>query len=535
MKKRVLAALLCVAMTATLLVGCGGETGTSENPSSEVETNSKDTSETPSETDTEDVVVSTELSVEPLVYYPFESTSEGWTVVVEDTAKSSNKAYDASLATGGVNRTIVAGDSSLADLTHPGVNGNCAYLDRTWAVDLEFDATNTDEWTVSFWVWALGMTDYMPTLQFGSDLSFTNGQGNVSWLNVTKTSWVGDVYPMLWSRNEQPNSWPWMYAYDTTLHGYKEWVHVTIVATGETYTAPDGIEAAGAQLYLDGQLVYDSWDNYNNATYFDVTDGLGTMAPYLMQPVEGTTFEAYFGINYWDTMYKGCVDEFYLFDKALSADDVAALYARGDGTIDPEVDLSNEPTENRVLLGQNGPYIGASDFTTAFWKQFTDIWEVPEGQSKTVSFTNYHTNLNFANYMNAVVVLQSTPEGHSVTGTTDGVDPVDGYSEYAVLRLDNYGWLGSLNTNDNLDELGWKLSNDWDFSTVDAFKDVTHGASVEVTVTNNGGTADVVIKLTSADGSKTHTQSYKNITVDGSLYFCFTCEKACLDEIKEVN
>ncbi len=533
MKKRVLAALLCAAMTATLLVGCGGQTDTSETPSSEVESNS---TEKDSETESESQQVSTELSVEPLVYYPFESTNEGWSVVVEDTQMKSNKAYDISLA-GGIKRGIVAGDSALADLTHPGVKGNCAYMDRTWAMDLEFDATNTDQWTVSFWVWALGMTDFMPTLQFGSNLGFLDGNGGVSWLNVTKTTWPGsDVYPMLWSRNENHNGvWPWMYAYDTTLHGYKEWVNVTIVSTGEQYETPDGFTVSGCQLYLDGELKYDSYDNYNNATYFDITDQLGNLAPDIMKPTAEQTFEAYFGINYWDVMYKGCVDEFYLFDKAITADDAKALYARGDGEADPLVDTSGEPVENRVLLGQNGPYIGAADFTTAFWKQFTEIWEVPEGQSKTVSFKNYHTNLNFSNYMNAAIILQSTKTGHSVAGTVDGVDPVEGYSEYAVLRLDNYGWLGDKNTNEHLAELGWKLSNDWDFATTDAFKTVTHGAYVEVTVTNNGGTADVVINLTSADGATTHTQSYKNITVGGPLYLCFTCEKACLDEIKVVE
>lgn len=519
MKKRVLAALLCAAMTASLLVGCGGN---SSNTGSEPASSEKDSvADTGSEADTSNTG-KVELSIEPVVYYGFESKDEGWSVLVEDTTKGSNKAYDAALATGSVNRTIIAGDMSLVkgvdDGSHPGVVGNCIYLDRSYALDLEFEATNTDAWSVSFWTWALGMTDYMPTLQFGTDLAFADGQGNVSWLNVTKTAWVGDVYPMLWSRNEIANSWPWMYAYDTTLHGYKEWVHITIVATGDTYTAPDGIEAAGCQLYLDGQLVYDSYDNYNNATYFEVTDGLATLAPYLMKPEEGTTFESYFGINYWDTMFKGCVDEFYLFDKALTADDVAALYAMGDAEADPNVSTEGEPKENpKVLLGENSA--GKNDYSSNFWEAFSQIWEVKEGETKTISFKGYHTNLNFGNYMNPVVILQNVADGHS---TADNAS----YAEYLVARTDNYAWKGDVNTNVEGHGL-CTLTSDWDWTTI---KDDTHDATFEVAVTNNGTTADIVMTVTSATGV-VHTQSYTGIAIDGPLYVTFTVDHGCIDEI----
>ena len=526
MKKRVLAALLCVAMVTTSLVGCTGTANNTEKPGTENTENPG--SEKPGTENPGTENPGTEISVEPLKYYGFESTDEGWTVVVADDTKASNKAYDAALATGNVARTIVAGDKALADLTHTGVKGQCAYLDRSYALDLEWDATNTDAWSVSFWVWGLGMTDFMPTLQFGTDLGFADGQGNVAWLNVTKTTWPGaDAYPMLWSRNEADGSWPWMYAYDTTLHAYKDWTHITIVATGETYTGPTGLTCAAAQLYLDGQLVFDSMDNFNNATYFEVTDTdtNATMAAGLMKPVDGSTFESYFGINYWDTMFKGCVDEMYLFDKAISADDVAALYAMGNGEADPVVDTSGEPKENAKPAPNADAIerVGANDYTQAFWTDFSDIVEVPTGTTKTITFKNYHTNLSFGNWNNAVVVLQNTPTGHSVTGTENGVEPVDGYKEYAVVRMDNYGWgagYADIAT----------ATCDWDWAT---FKDETHDATVEVSITNNGTTADIVIKLTAKDGT-VRNQSYTGIAVDGPVYTCLTVDKACIDilEIK---
>lgn len=521
MKKRVLAALLCAAMVVTSLVGCTAPSVDSENPGTTDTSNpgsENPGSEDPGNTDAT-------LSVEPLKYYGFESTDEGWSVVVEDTSKTNNKAYEASLATGATARTIVAGDSSLADLTHAGVKGQCAYLDRSYAIDLEWDATNTDAWAVSFWVWGLGMTNFMPTLQFGTDLSFVDGQGNVSWLNITKQSdWgQGDCYPMLWSRNEVYNSWPWMCGYDTTLHAYKEWTHITVVATGDIYTAPDGITAAGAQLYIDGQLMYDSYDNYNNATYFEVTDGLGTMAPGIMKPEEGSTFESYFGINYWDTMFKGCVDEMYVFDKAITADDVAALYAMGNGDADPGIDISGEPKENQKPAPNADAIerVGANDYSQGWWTIFSNIVEVPEGTTKTITFKNYHTNLNFSNWMNAAVVLQATPTGHSVTGTENGVEPVDGYKEYAVVRMDNFGWGAGY---ENIAT----ATCDWDFNTADAFKNATHGATVVCAITNHGTTADIVMTITAADGTVYH-QSYTGIAVDGPVYTCLTVEKACID------
>lgn len=527
MKKRVLAALLCVAMAATLLVGCN-------DGGSDTETGSEGT---PTETDQPDTGnASTGLSVEPVVYYPFESTNEGWKVVVEDTSKSANNAYDASVTTG--SRTIVDGDSSLADFSHPGVLGQSVYLNRSYAIDLNFEPTNTDAYTISFWVWALGMTDYMPTLQYGSNMAYADGN-NVAWANFTHTSWPGSpTYPMLWSRNEVANAedgtacWPWMWAYtdaavEDNLQGYKEWVNVTIVVTGDNYTSPVGTGAVGCQLYIDGVLKFDSYDNYNNATYFEVTDGLAALAPELMKPVENQTFEAYFGINYWDTMFKGCVDEFYVFDQALTAADVAALYAKGDATVDPKINTDDEPKENaRVLLGENS--VGANNYSQAFWTDFSDTWEVKEGTTKTITFKNYHTNLNFGNYMNAVVILQNVAEAHSADpANTAGLKADTSYKEYIVARMDNYAWTPTTNTGTEGHGI-CTVENDWDFTTSDAFKDATHNATVVLKITNNGTTADIEMEVTSADGT-VHHQSYKGIAIDGPLYACLTVEKSCID------
>ena len=149
-----------------------------------------------------------------------------------------------------------------------------------------------------------------------------------------------------------------------------------------------------------------------------------------------------------------------------------------------------------------------TDRTTPWWSAFSNIWAVPEGQSKTVYFTNYTDGVN--NWDNFVAILQNTPYGHSA-------DAAEGYAEYAVVRADNFGW-GAGYDGIATAECDWN----WDTFTADM-----DGANVALTVTNNGGTADIVALVTTVDG-KFYTQKYTGIAVTGDLYFCLSCEASYL-------
>lgn len=522
MKRKVLAALMCTAMVATLLSGCGGQTGGTE-------VSEKESASSEKESQTDSGTQEVELSVKPVVYYPFESADEGWKVVVGDTAKASNNAYDISLLDSAAARSIVYGDMSLAQLKDEGVSGKSIFMNRDYALDLNLTPTKTSEYTISYWICAAGIADFAPTLQFGSNIGCAADAGNqVAWVNFTSA--FSQQYPVVWSRNEVfdgptgVDCWPWMYQVgDPALRGYKEWAMITLVVTGEEQQSPiaDGGKTVGAKLYVNGELKYDSQDNYMNGTYFEYTWDC-SLAPDLMNPTETQKFESYFGINYWDTMYKGYLDEFYVFDKAISESDVKALYALGDPSNPPEVSSADDPKENAPELPDANSIqaVGKNDYTQGWWTTFSDIHEVKAGETKTFTFKNYHTNLSYANWNNGAVILQNTSKGHSVTGTENGIDPVDGYKEYAVVRLDNFGW-GSGYDNKAVPECDWN----WD-----AFKDATHGATVECAITNHGTTADIVMTITALDGTVYH-QSYKNIAVDGDVYACFTVEKAWIDII----
>lgn len=140
--------------------------------------------------------------------------------------------------------------------------------------------------------------------------------------------------------------------------------------------------------------------------------------------------------------------------------------------------------------------------TSAAW--WTDMGgasdaKVEAGAVVSSKFTvNSNTTSNFAQL--PCVVLRSE----------DGAG-----TEYAVVRGDNYGWKGAVNTFEALATLGWELSSDWNW---DEFIPWTNGATCTVSVINWGnGTAEVRYDL--EKGGTTHFQYYKNIAVNADVFF----------------
>lgn len=140
--------------------------------------------------------------------------------------------------------------------------------------------------------------------------------------------------------------------------------------------------------------------------------------------------------------------------------------------------------------------------TSAAW--WTDMGgasdaKVEAGSVVSSKFTvNSNTTSNFAQL--PCVVLRSE----------DGAG-----TEYAVVRGDNYGWKGAVNTFEALATLGWELSSDWNW---EEFCSWTNGATCTVSVINWGnGTAEVRYDL--EKGGTTHFQYYKNIAVNADVFF----------------
>ena len=144
--------------------------------------------------------------------------------------------------------------------------------------------------------------------------------------------------------------------------------------------------------------------------------------------------------------------------------------------------------------------VGATDNSTAFWGDHSEMMKVAPGETFVTRFTNYSNGQN--NWNNFVVVL-----------TKANAD------EYAVVRADNFGWGAGYDNNPNLVTSGGQA--DWG-----AWLAAMDGAKVTAAVTNNGdGTADVHAVMEGTDGI-TYVQEYKGIAIDDpdDFYFHFTVD-----------
>ena len=141
--------------------------------------------------------------------------------------------------------------------------------------------------------------------------------------------------------------------------------------------------------------------------------------------------------------------------------------------------------------------IGATDNSTAFWGDHSEMMKVAPGETFVTRFTNYSNGQN--NWNNFVIVL-----------TKANAD------EYAVVRADNYGWGAGY---DACIPSGGQ--SDWG-----AWLAAMDGAKVTTAVTNNGdGTADVQAVMLGTNGVN-YVQEYKGIAIDDpdDFYFHFTVD-----------
>ena len=146
--------------------------------------------------------------------------------------------------------------------------------------------------------------------------------------------------------------------------------------------------------------------------------------------------------------------------------------------------------------------VGTEDNSTVFWGAISDDFNVPIGETKYITFTNYSSLAN--NWNNFAVILRKT----------------DITAEYAVVRADNYGWgngYAACVHNGTQGEWGTWLAG-------------MNGAKVTVYVTNCGNSvADIQVVMESTTGT-TSTQYYLGInTVESSdLNFALTVDNCHL-------
>ncbi len=143
-----------------------------------------------------------------------------------------------------------------------------------------------------------------------------------------------------------------------------------------------------------------------------------------------------------------------------------------------------------VTLVKGIGQVGANDFSSGWWTVFSEDYAVASGSSKTITMYCYSDNL--ANWHSPCTILRKADK-----------------TEYAVVRMDSYGWGTGYSTA--------VLTSDWNWDT---FTSNQNGSKVVITVTNNGNnTADVLYTVTYANG-ETHFQKYAGVTIDSSDLNC---------------
>lgn len=157
----------------------------------------------------------------------------------------------------------------------------------------------------------------------------------------------------------------------------------------------------------------------------------------------------------------------------------------------------NVTVSEATVVKNSTDMIGTEDNSTAIWGAHSDDFNVPAGQTKSITFTNYSSLSD--NWNNFVVILRKAD-----------------LTEYAVVRADNYGWgtgYGACTPNGTQGDWATWLAG-------------MNGAKVTVYVTNCGdGTADVQAVMQGTDDAIS-TQCYWGInTIDANdLNFALTVD-----------
>ncbi len=189
---------------------------------------------------------------------------------------------------------------------------------------LELDAKVTgDSYTMSFWA---QMNSYVPftSLIFANS---DNGGFNLA------SNCNGDTFPTLriwkdggWGANGND-----VYLDAWTAPATGTWTYITLTYENGTLC-----------LYRNGELFRDNGGENGAERVGKVTNAEHTLATIKNQLI-------YLGINWWDATIDGRIDNFALYNRALSAEDVAALYAEENVSTDG-LTLDITAAENKTVL-----------------------------------------------------------------------------------------------------------------------------------------------------------------------------------------
>jgi hypothetical protein len=492
MKKKVLSVLLCASLMTGILAACGSEEETAPAPAAEVE---ETVAPAPVEEKQEEAAVTGEALPDPVYYYSFDEADgdAGIQVTAQD------KTTDAILAP--------AADQTIKRVN--GVKGEAVYLDGANGLKLT-DVNGVGEtYTISYWMYASRSANYMPTIQWGNPVLNTETSAQ-RYNNITWAEWGTDgaaTFPCVWSHdteaNDLVNNWP-NWAPDTADTMLKKWHNITLVVD-ETKTASSDSACYAANLYVDGQEITKT-DSDGNPVEI-------VIVPEVMKASDNYDFLV--GVNYWDAIFKGAFDEVYVFDQALTAGQALTLYEMGDPNATfEEPDRVVTVTQNEDAIAQ----IGATDLSNAWWSDWSQTFEIKDGEAKEVHLKNYSDGATtWDNYV--VVFTNEASEAHQDPNEAGSAD----HLEYGVLRADAFGW----GYDEGSDEFVYDVAN-WNTWQSGVMVD----ADVTLIITREGNKITVDATSTDFNGTKTPIFSAftsENLNADAPCYFLFTAEHAYVE------
>ena len=501
MKKRLLSVILCAAMAVSMMAGCGDKNQTTDPTPTTAPTATSAPTEAPADPTAAPTEAPTaapteapagETLPEAKYYFPMEDATG---------LSARQNVNDANLTT--VDERVFPVESEFTFTN--GVKGNALWLDGTFGAKVTgIEPINTDTYTLSFWVWAARFSTYGTTLQFGNGMAVGTTE---HWLSFT-TPDNGTTYPQLWNRNAALNIWPNPSYEAEKCYGRKSWAHIALVCDETDLIDLNGTMVLNAKLYVNGVP----------------SENVIQIVPGLMTGSAETDWAFLLGVNPWDAIFKGCIDELYVFDEALTAGQIATLYADGDAKAVPAKSTEPEPEVIRdyTAVAPSGTVIGAQDGSSVYGDAYTEIKEVGVGETVAIKFKNYvPSKLNaegknvydFANTFS--LILQNVAEGHSAADNAE-------YKEYAVIS-GSEGYESAAKISDlNVTRNTFNQFNPKNFTADSDLANYTIG------ITNNGTTAKVTVKAVCADAVVRYID-VEEIPVDGPLYYTLTTNGSFID------
>ena len=499
MRKKLLSVLLCATMAVSMMAGCGKEEKTPDPtpttaPTATTAPTEKpaDPTAAPTEAPAPTTAPVAEALPEAVYYFPMEDATG---------LSARQNVNDATLTT--VDERVFPVESEF--MFTNGVKGNGLWLDGNFGAKVTgIEPINTDTYTLSFWVWAARFSTYGTTLQFGNGMA----QGATEhWLSFT-TPDAGTPYPQLWNRNAALNIWPNPSYEDSKCYGRKSWAHIALVCDETDLIDLGGTMVLNAKLYVNGVP----------------SENVIQIVPGLFTGSAETDWAFLLGVNPWDAIFKGCIDELYVFDEALTAGQIATLYADGDAKAVPAKSTEPEPEVIRDYSTTiaSGILLGNTDGSSVYGDAYSEIKEVAVGETVAFKFKNYvPSKLNadgknvydFANTFS--IILQNVAAGHS---TADDAT----YKEYAVIAGSEGYEYAAKKSDLNVTRNTFNQFNPEKFTTDSDL------ATYTVAISNKGETAKVTIKAACADSIIRYVD-VEEIPVDGPLYYCLTTQGSFID------